>query len=138
MTPFPGQAGSYGSHTPYPHGVALPQGSSYSSIPPYSAPLDITSSSYQGSNLGLGAPVDYARSHSSSISYQQGYPQQGYGYPQQGYSQAYSTYAPPYMGSAMSSSGMGASPTTIIIHKRNKKHRRSRSVDPGYSSSSRY
>jgi len=160
MSSFPGQPGSYGSYsshggipisTPYPHGVALPPGSSYSSMPmigpPYSAPLDVASS-YQGSSLG--APVDYSRSRSSSFSYpqqgypQQGYPQQGYGYSQQGYSQpAYPAYAPSYMGSAMSSSSMAVpastAPTTIIIHKKRHKHRRSRSTDPGYhSSSSRY
>lgn len=158
MTSFPGQPGSYGSYsshggipisTPYPHGVGLPPGSSYSSMPmigpPYSAPLDVASS-YQGSSLS--APVDYSRSRSSSFSYpQQGYHhhQQGYGYSQQGYSQpAYSAYAPSYMGSAMSSSSMGVpapapAPTTIIIHKKKHKHRRSRSTDPGYhSSSSRY
>lgn len=158
MTSFPGQPGSFGSYsshggipvsTPYPHGIALPPGSSYGSMPmigpPYSAPLDVASS-YQGSTLG--APVDYPRSRSSSFSYpqqgypQQGYPQQGYGYSQQGYSQpAYSAYAPSYMGSAMSSSSMvpTPAPTTIIIHKKKHRHRRSRSTDPSYhSSSSRY
>jgi len=141
MTSYAGQPGSYGSYsnhggipvsTPYPHGVPLPPGSSYGSMPminpPYSGALDVASS-YQGSSLGA---VDYPRSRSSSFSYpqqgypQQGYPQQGYGYSQQGYSQpAYSAYAPSYAGSA---SGMAtAPPTTIIIHKsRKSKHRGSR------------
>jgi len=129
--------------TPYPpHSVA---GSSYGSMPmigpPYSAPPPDVASSYQGSSLG--APVDYPRSRSSSFSYsQQGYPQ-GYGYSQdpyqRGYSQPYA-YGAPYMGSAMSSSGVaGPAPTTIIIHKsRKSKSRRSRSTEPNYRSSSGY
>jgi len=132
---FSGQPGSYGSYsshgvsTPYPHGVALPPGSSYGSMPmispPYSAPLDVASS-YQGSSLG-----DYPRSRSNSFSYPQGYSQQVY--PQQGYygysqqEPAYSSYVPSYIGSAMSSAPPVAAPTTIIIHKsRKSKHRRSR------------
>jgi len=142
---FSGQPGSYGSYsshgvsTPYPHGVALPPGSSYGSMPmispPYSAPLDVASS-YQGSSLG-----DYSRSRSNSFSYPQGYSQQVY--PQQGYYgyQQDPVYPYPYVGSAMSSSGMAVpattgAPTTIIIHKsRKSKHKRSRSTDPNYHSS---
>lgn len=173
-----GQSGSYGPYSGHPggvsipvhttaypaHGVPMPPGSAYGSMPmsmgispPYSAPLPMdVASSYQGSTLGV--PVNYSRSRSSSFSYpqqpytQQVYSQQGYpqGYPQQGYQQGYSqqVYPPqPYIGSAMSTSSMGvpaAAPTTIIIHKkRSKHHKRSRSSEPDYhgvhhSSSSRH
>ncbi|KAF8813651.1 hypothetical protein BYT27DRAFT_7180403 [Phlegmacium glaucopus] len=172
QTPFPGQPGSYSSYgghtggihmpvhgTPFPHGVALPPGSAYSSssMPmgmginhSYSAPFPMdVAASYQGSALG----VPYSRSRSSSFNYpQQAYSQQAYSqqaYPQQVYTQQ--GYAPtPYaMGSAMSSSSMPmgipvtTQPTTIIIHKKKKHHKRSRSSEPDYHdrhhySSSRY
>ncbi|KAF4621291.1 hypothetical protein D9613_000567 [Agrocybe pediades] len=72
-----GMQPSMGSASAYGTPVSMGMGGAYSAMPPGVA------SSYQGSTLGV--PGDYSRSRSSSFSY-----------PQQ-----------PYMGTAMSASGMG-------------------------------